>query len=223
MGSLEDLVARISGPVPEGYLQYLRFNSADAVSEQGFDPTTLLVLNLELTDLEDTEEHRKRFFLTGDGCGNYLFVVGDDPAEVVHLWDHDPLGIVSTDESLSDFLPTAEQQCRIDWPPNEGDLYICRTSRYGESILDPIPIEEWIAAVDATEGIRHQGYSEGKNPFTGVVVRFDEQGFSLIGEGGARNSARWYHGRVMLRDTPGNRQLAESLAVKLAARVIGAD
>lgn len=220
MARVDDLRSRISAQIPKGYVQYLNSKSAESIVEQGFDPTTLLVLNLELAELDDSAEHRKRFFLAGDGCGNYYFVVGDDPDEVVHLWDHDPTGIASMDESLSDFLPTAEQQCRIDWPPNQGELFICRTSRYGESILDPIPIEEWIAAVDATEGIRHLGYREGKNPFTGVVDRFDDPGYSLISEGA---TARWFQGRAMLPNTPDTRPIAELLAERLAARVVVAD
>ena len=52
--------------------------------KQGFDPKTLLILNLELAELPRYDESDRRFFLNGDGCGNYHFVdLAGDPSPAV--------------------------------------------------------------------------------------------------------------------------------------------
>lgn len=221
MATLADLESKITASVPIGYSTYVRSNSEDSLSAQGFDPTTLLVLNLELAELEDTATHRNRFFLNGDGCGNYYFVKGKDPDETVHLWDHDPLGVADMGVELSDYLPTAVQECRIDWPPDDSQLYICRTRQFGESILDPIRLNEWIAAVEATDGIQHVGYREGKNPFTDAVVRFEQPGFSVTSGADVSRAVHWLHGRAILANAPDNWTVAATLAEKLNAHLIG--
>lgn len=223
MATLEDLKDRISADVPAGYVHYLLSHPMVSVAKQGFDPTTLLVLNLELAELEESTEHEKRFFINGDGCGNYLFVDKTHEDERVQMWVHDPLEIADLGLQLTDYLATAEQECRIDLAPGAGQIYICRTHRYGESVLDPIRLDEWITAVAVTEGIEHRGYREATNPFTNEKHRFTEQGYSLVSAAGKKQSVRWFRGRVLLSDSYVNREIAYALAGRLEANVLASD
>lgn len=220
MIDLTELQRRITATVPVGYVRYVEVTPAEALAAQGFDPTTLLCLNLSLAHLEDTEEHRQRFFLTGDGCGNYLFINPNIDPEKVMLWAHDPMGIEDPKLQLTSYLPGAEQMDRIDLAPLPGKLYICRTQRIGESILDPIPLDDWMAAVDAADGIEHQGYREGRNPFTGEVSRFVMPGLSITQDVPERHLVHFWRGRAELDDSPLNQRVAHSLAIKLNARVL---
>lgn len=221
MATLDDLRIRLSAKVPRGYVHYSLSQPKMSLAKQGFDPTTLLVLNLELAELRVSDEDDKRFFINGDGCGNFLFVDGTNGDEIVQTWVHDPLEIADLGVQLTDYLPTAEQECRIDHPPEEGLLYICRTRRFGESILNPIRIDEWLAAVAATDGIEHLGYWEATNPFTNEKDRFDERGYSVVSAAREKRRVRWFCGRVFLDDTPANRDIARILAEKLSAKLLG--
>lgn len=175
IGILE-LERRLAGNVPRAYVELIRTESAASLIQRGFDPKTLLVLNLELRDVGDHLDARDRFFLNGDGCGNYYFTALEFGADCVLLWAHDPPGIEAPEQTLASYLHTAEQTCRIDWPVHPGRLYICRTSAYAESILDPIDLSEWVTAVESNDDLEYRGYREGKNPFTGEVIRFHSPG-----------------------------------------------
>jgi hypothetical protein len=118
----------------------------------------LLVLNLELRDRDRDGHTRGRFFLNGDGCGNYYFVHLEPSAQAVLLWAHDPPGIEDQAKGLDSYLRDAEQDCRIDRPLRAERLCICRTSVHAESILDPIALDDWVAAVNATPGVEYRGY-----------------------------------------------------------------
>ncbi|MEN1679374.1 MAG: hypothetical protein AAGJ46_07255 [Planctomycetota bacterium] len=221
MATIDDLTVRLSAEVPAGYIRYSLSQPDMSLAKQGFDPTTLLVLNLELAEHGVSDEEDMRFFINGDGCGNYLFVDGKDEGERVQMWVHDPLEIADLGVQLSDYLPDAEQECRIDRPPEKGRLYICRTQCYGESILNPIRLDEWTEAVAATDMIEHRGYWEATNPFTHKKDRFTEPGYSAVLTAGKERSVRWYCGRAFLDDTPANRDISRTLAEKLAANVLG--
>lgn len=209
--------------MPAGYVLYAQTTPVDSLVEQGFDPKTLLVLNLGSRNLEDSAEHQERFFLSGDGCGNYLFVNANTDPEKVLLWAHDPVGIEDPRLQLSTYLPSAVQEDRIDHPPRPNTLHICRTPRYGESILDPIALEDWIAAVNETSGIEYRGYRDAPNPFTGQVQRIELPGIAVVVVGSETFEVSYWRGGAALRDTPLNMEIAATLAAKLGAHVLRAE
>lgn len=216
---LEALESRLGVKVPRFYREYVHSMSALQLAQQGFDPKTLLVLNLELKELEHYENIRERFFLNGDGCGNYYFIDVESDEDTILLWSDDPPGIEHRGDKLATYLPEAEQVCRIDIPIRPGDRYICRTKAYAESILDPISLEEWIDAVNSTDGVKYLGYSEYKSPFTGELIRSEQPGLTAI-LGQPNVQIRVLHGRAWLIDSFLTRSIARALANKLAANVL---
>lgn len=143
-------------------------------------------------------------------------------ASRVLLWSHDPPGIEDPNRLLEWHLREEEQLCRIDWPPRSGTLYICRSAVFGESILEPIELDEWLTALERTEGIAHVGYRESANPFTGETMRFEDPGLARVG-GDARAYARFFYGRGELDDCPQHRVIAMRLAQELRAHVLSGD
>ncbi|HYP98418.1 MAG TPA: hypothetical protein VER96_07075 [Polyangiaceae bacterium] len=218
---LSELEARLGGVVPTAYRALVGSETPSALEARGFDPKTLLVLNLELRTYKHVE-CTGRFFLNGDGCGNYYFTELDAFASRVLLWSHDPPGIEDPALLLGPYFRETEQLCRIDWPPSPGRLYICRSDSYGESILLPIELADWIAAVEATDGIVHVGYRQGRNPFTGDTIRIDSPGLARTVKG-ERAYASFHYGRGQLDDCPEHRAIAVQLAEKLGAHVLSAD
>lgn len=217
---IRELEARLGGPVPGAYRR-LAEAEGKSLEARGFDPKTLLILNLEQRCWEHVDSQGK-FFLNGDGCGNYYFAELAVAAERVFLWSHDPPGIEDTDFLLPAYFRESEQECRIDWPPRAGRLYVCRSATYGESILEPIELAEWLTALESTNGISHVGYREGRNPFNGETIRIDSPGLALIA-GSTRPHVSFHYGRAELEDTPRHRAIAESLAGVLHAHVRRAD
>jgi hypothetical protein len=109
------LETRLNGCVPAAYREHVRAQAPASLVKKGFDPKTLLILNLELEGFERYGGIDRRFFLTGDGCGNYYFVdLGGDPTKVL-LWAHDPPGIEDPGYNLARFLRDSEQDNRIDF------------------------------------------------------------------------------------------------------------
>lgn len=214
-----DLELRLAGKVPRAYVELVRTESAALLTQRGFDPKTLLVLNLELRNVGDHLEARGRLFLNGDGCGNYYFAALEFGADSVLLWSHDPPGIEDPELTLSSYLHSAEQTCRIDWPVQPGRIYICRTSAYAESILDPIDLSEWVAVVKSNGDLEYRGCREGKNPFTGEAIRVPSPGLAAV-LGKDKDFISFHHGRATLADSPLHRVIAMSLAAKLGARVL---
>lgn len=216
---LSELESRLNGVLPADYRAYVQTKPAATLAKQGFDPKTLLILNLELHRLPRYEESNRRFFLNGDGCGNYYFVdLLGDPSKVL-LWAHDPPGIEDPDCCLLDFLRDSEQTNRIDLPVERGCLWLCRTPTHAESILDPISLDEWIDAVRCTDGLEYQGYREGKNPFTGEVIRVETPGRTRV-LGLEQSYIQFFHGRARLDDNPVSCSIAKILAEKLKANVL---
>jgi hypothetical protein len=144
--------------------------------------------------------------------------VSSDPSKVL-LWAHDPPGIEDPDCCLEDFLRDSKQIYRIDWPIEQGSLWLCRTPTYAESILDPITLKEWIDAVRTTDGLEYQGYREGKNPFTGAVFRVETPGRTRV-LGLKQSHIEFFHGRALLDDNPVSRPIATILAKKLSAKLL---
>lgn len=218
---VDDLETRLEAGIPFEYREYVRTQTPSGLEQQGFDPKTLLILNLELESLEHYDGVDRRFFLNGDGCGNYYFVdLAGDPTRVL-LWAHDPPGIEDPGYSLTKHLRDSEQDHRIDRPVEPGDLWICRTASYAESILDPITLREWVDAVRSTEGLDYLGYREGKNPFTGEAFRIEVPGRTAV-VGRKNRYISFFHGRARLDDAPDLRPIAAMLAKRLKASLLGA-
>jgi hypothetical protein len=214
---IHKLANRLGGALPSAYRDLVQSEDASSLAQRGFDPKTLLVLNLRLRVWEHIDSEGK-FFLNGDGCGNYYFTQLTANAEGVLLWSHDPPGIEDPGFTLASYLREAEQLCRIDWPPQPGRLYICRSPTYGESILNPIGLDEWITAIGSTTGIAHVGFREGRNPFTGETIRIEIPGLAIT-SGSNRADVQFHDGRAELEETPAHRAIAEQLARFLGAQV----
>lgn len=217
---LTALESRLGLSVPPKYRDYVQSNAAVAVVKRGFDPKTLLILNLELKDLKSFEGITKRFFLNGDGYGNYHFVDLAGDQNRVLLWAHDPPGIEDLERSVADHLRDSEQDCRIDWPIEPEQLWICRTSTYAESILDPISLDEWIEAVRSTKGLDYQGHRKGTNPFTGESLRIETPGLTAV-VGHEKALIFFLHGRAQLDNRDFIRPIATGLAHALKANLLG--
>jgi hypothetical protein len=217
--NLDALESRLEINAPRAYREFVQSTSAPELTRRGFDPKTLLVLNLELKELEYYENIRNRFFLNGDGCGNYYFVDLEGDEDAMLLWAHDPPGIEHPGYVLATYLRDAEQECRIDFPLQPWHLCICRTARHAESILNPISLEEWIDAVNSTEGVHYLGYREIQNPFKREAIRIEMPGtVNFTGDNNLRIEFR--HGRAMLKDSPLGRPIAIALAQKLGANLL---
>jgi hypothetical protein len=216
---LSELERRIGVPAPRAYRELVHRETPESLARRGFDPKTLLVLNLNLRSTDRDGYTRGRFFFSGDGCGNYYFVELQLAADDVMLWAHDPPCIEDLHLSLEAYLPEATQWDRIDSPEPEGRLRICRTSISAESILDPIELDEWIAAVNSTSGVEYLGYREGKNPFTGDISRVTCPGFTRV-LGVENQHISLCCGRGETDDTPLLQSIATTLAEKLRALVL---
>ncbi len=216
---LDYLETRLKGHVPPAYREYVRVQAPASLVKQGFDPKTLLILNLECEGFEHYDGIDRRFFLTGDGSGNYYFVdLGGDPTKVL-LWSHDPEGIEDPGYNLAMFLCDSVQENRIDRPVEPGSFWICRTPTYAESILDPITLDEWGDAIRSTEGLRYLGYREVMNPFTSEKRHVDAPGRAAV-LGHTDCYIEFVHGRALLDDRPDLRSIAATLAHKLKANLL---
>jgi hypothetical protein len=175
--TIYDLIRELGTDTCAAYSDCFKKIGAEKLKPRGFDPKTLLIFNLEMR--ESPHFPKDKFWLCGDGCGNYFFVEAGDRRGKVALWSHDPPGIEAMDEDLAKFLQTAEQDHAVDIEPPPGDAYLYRTKLPGESILDPIGMEEWQKVVRENPALEHLGYRRGINPFTGEEMRFDTPGLSV--------------------------------------------
>lgn len=218
---LEELCLRTGVSVPAAYVDHLESMARRELLENGFDPKTLLVLNLELAqELDQAGASQSRLYLSGDGCGNYYFVDLKADADTVKLWAHDPLGIEDPEASLQEHLRAGNELSRIDSPVFPGNMYICRTERYGESILDPIELQEWIDAVEATPGVTYRGYRDATNPFTGEKDSFEIPGYCVVATDKKTLSLQLHCGRGAMTDEPELLRIANALAKRLNAKVL---
>ncbi len=216
--SLKELEVRLGYPAPVHYRELVQHTAEDDLHARGFDPKTLLVINLERVDLELFEGSRKRFFLCGDGCGNTYFVDLDRKQDRVLLWAHDPPGIEDADISLTVFLREAVQDLRLDHPLRPGTIFLSRTSIPAESILRPITLPEWRSAISAVDGVEYQGFREVVNPFTKEVLTIEATGLAAL-TAEPTNKALLLHGRVTLSDSSSARAVALELGERLGAAV----
>src|SRR5262245_39133573 len=113
--ALGDLERLLQSPIPEKYAGYIKKTNAAALRERGFDPKTLCILNLELKEADKGGWTEGKFFLSGDGCGNYYFVSNANKSsrDKVLLWAHDPPGIEDPRKDLLAFLKSAVQENQI--------------------------------------------------------------------------------------------------------------
>jgi hypothetical protein len=196
--AIGDLERLLYSPVPEKYVSYVKQTNAAALRERGFDPKTLCVVNLELKEADKEGWTKGRFFLSGDGCGNYYFVSNTSKISraKVLLWSHDPPGIEDPQVDLFAFLESAVQENPIIRSIEPKRFCIARTDPIGESILDPILLEEWKQAITQCDAVRYQGYRVGQNPFTGEYVRFELPGLAVAECDGDEFLLQLRYGRV---------------------------
>jgi hypothetical protein len=220
--TLDDMMRALGAAECASYRTCYQKLGPRALAERGFDPKTLVVLNLILRAHDGAGEYPQHaLFLSGDGRGNYYFVPVGDPVGKVLLWVHDPPGIEAMGEPLLEFLQRAVQDHRILAAPAPGDVYITRTEVPGESILDPIGMDEWRAVVARTPALEYRGYRRGRNPFTGAELHFDSPGGSVAREGNREVLFRLHAGRVCASDlAPSLDPLLQSLAGMLGAHVV---
>jgi hypothetical protein len=215
--SLEELERLLGERVPLSYRNFVSSKPAVAL-DRGFDPKTVAVLNLNLRSLDKENWARGRFFLSGDGMGNYYFISEDGGSAKVMLWAHDPLGIEDAGVSVVEFLETCDQEDRVTTKIRPGEVCICGTQVVGESILNPITLSEWKDALAQVEHASYVGFREGANPFTGEKIRFDWPGMGAIENGGRTHRIYLSRGRVVSDDLPVELHgVAEQLARKLGA------
>ena len=220
--TVEDMTRALGANVCASYSACYQKLGLQLLQARGFDPKTLTVLNLNLRAREGAEAcPQHSLFLTGDGHGNYWLVAAGDPLGKVMRWTQDPPGIEASDEVLYEFLQAAEQRNRILIEPAPGDVYLARTAVPGESILDPISMDEWLAAVARTPLLEFRGYRRGRNPFSGEELRFPCPGGSVARHEGREMLFRLYCGRVCASDLPASFDaLLKSLAGLLGAHII---
>jgi hypothetical protein len=220
---LDDLQRLLHAPVPMGYVDYIKKNTPSRVRSRGFDPKTLCILNLDLRNARNAEQDgwtKDRFFLSGDGCGNYYFVENTPSADAtkVLLWAHDPHGIEDPDYTLTYFLQAAPQMDPIKRKVSPDEICIARTQIVGESILNPILLEEWKQAVASCEGIRYLGYRTYTNPITKKKGRSPAPGLAVAKYSGEDITFHFYRGRITAHCVRKPRQLVTKLAKAIHAQ-----
>lgn len=212
--TLEELESRLGITVPSAYREYVSARSFAELETLGFDPKTLLVLNLKLQELEVLEGIRSRFFLCGDGCGNYCFIDLERGADEVLLWAHDPVGIEKVGSSLIPFLQSATQDLRIDRPMGEGWLYVTRAEHPNVAVLQPILMSEWREVIEQEPDIQYLGRRTHKNPFTGEAIHIDAPGLACLVSDEATILKLVDGGLIITASAPG-RSIANALAARL--------
>lgn len=217
---LHRLSELLSCSIPDAYADYVEASKPSALKRRGFDPKTLCVLNLELRGADRDGWTKNRLFLTGDGCGNYYFVwTKKNKPTGVMLWSHDPPGIEDQRESLASFLEAATQIDPILRSPPPRSFCIARSDIVGESILNPIGLEEWKRAIASCDGMRYAGCRVGRNPFTGEEMHFDAPGLAALDLGGDEMELDLQWGRVEGKYVAKARSKLEALARELKANL----
>lgn len=114
----------------------------------------------------------------GDGCGNYFFMAGDDAqSDEIWIWEHDPYDGLSL---VEDYTLTEHFLSNENWEmvaqPNPFDAvygtYILRADHPMRSIMNQIPMDEWLRYVERHDLLVVDEDHIGENPFTGEKVAF---------------------------------------------------
>jgi len=150
--TLADLESRLERSAPTTYVKWLSSHSPEDAAKRRFDPKAVCVLNLWLreTFVESSwEVHSDKFFISGDGCGNYYFI--PDDADRVLLLAHDSDGIEDSEQSVSEFFDTEQGSDLLEENVHDNlPAVVTRTAIIGESVLEPISLVEYQAAMEKT-------------------------------------------------------------------------
>lgn len=220
---LDELEQLLPELIPEEYIEYVEASDRSLLRKRGFDPKTLCILNLELREADETGWTRNRFFLTGDGFGNYFFVSTDpERSDRVRLLSHDPPGIEDAQDDLESFLDAAQQEDPARGELSPKSFCIAHTAVWAESILQPISLQAWKKAISSCKGVRYRGYRAGRDPFTGKKLRFDMPGLATAEIDGTTIELRLWCGRVqgdyIAKAHPLLTSLTQALGAKLTVR-----
>jgi hypothetical protein len=154
------------------------------------NPEQLLVANLELRNKETKgwrDDWPTSYLLIGhDGCGGMHFI--DTVKAVALYWDHETdafekRGTVTA--FLASYEPWSERSIA------EMRLVISRVDPSWKSILDPIPLAEFVEAC-RQRGLQYLGHKKLKNPFTRKQESVDDPGLARW----KKIDVRLVHGRV---------------------------
>jgi len=207
-------------PAPASYAMYIRNTEPQEVTERGYDPKTIAVLNLELRSDDKSGWTADRFFISADGIGNYYFISEGKGKSTVALWSHDPLGIEETGTGVIEFLNNHEQIYGILSEAPDGDIYLSRSSSVGGSILEPILLDEWKEAIADIDEITYLGYWMLKNIFTGEDMKIDRPGMAVAEIGDVRVKLSLKYGRIEIAKPPVTADpLVKLLAKRLNAKI----
>ena len=121
---------------------------------------------------------------------------------------------------MFDFLQEAEQLNPIVRKAPQGDFYISRSKAAGESILNPIELDEWLRVVRAVPEMAFLGYRPARNPFTGKELRVSSPGGAVAAHNDKQIFFGLRFGRVRGENVPKNSEpLIHQLARALSAHV----
>jgi hypothetical protein len=195
--NLQDLKRLLGDCVPSEYIKLCESKKI----KQGFDPKTVCILNLELRDSEANKWARDKFVITGDGCGNYYYAPKAYEGKKIYLWSHDPLAIEKYEINIADFIKNGVQENPIILSLTDHEFAISRTEILGESILDPISLDEWKNVIELDKNITYLGFREMINPFTKEITKMDCPGYSTASVGGKKYPIKLIYGRI-ISDAP---------------------
>jgi hypothetical protein len=217
--TIYDLIRELGTETCVAYTECFKKIGAAKLKRRGLDPKSLLILNLELRELELLPNGK--FWLGGDGCGNYYFVKRGDRRGAVALWSHEGPTIAPMDVVLLEFLRVAKPESESETEPPPGHAYISRTKVSGESILDPIKMDQWRRFVHKHPALQYSGARFGTNPFTGKEMRFDCPGLAVGYVGDRQFGLQLEHGRVRADDVfAAAKPLVQEIAAALKCSVM---
>lgn len=218
--TLFDLKRLLGIAVPTSYTAYVASTDEATLFERRYDPKTISILNLIVRSTDRDGWSSDKFLISEDGLGNYYFIEDEAPDAKVLLWSHDPEGIEDTQLKAIDFLHTTENGFGINNEVPQDSVYLSRADYIGESILAPISLDEWKAAIDDTPSIQYLGYLEMNNPFTGKTTRIDWPGLAHAEIDNTQVRLKLNSGRIEITEPPRSaHNLWLSLSTILDARV----
>ncbi|MCJ8311449.1 MAG: SMI1/KNR4 family protein [Saccharospirillaceae bacterium] len=193
---ISELQDRLGFTIPNSYIETIN----NSKISKGFDVKTLCILNLILRDNDNEGWTENRFFLNGDGCGNFYFINVDSDRSKVFLWVHDPLGIEDPNYTVLEYLSSAIQEM-----PFSGSLCtefdISRTEKIDESVLNPISLDEWKTIIGKIPNLIYTGFKEGKNPFSGDIYKIKILGIAVFNDGDIESEFLLSNGHISTEST----------------------